>query len=122
MNLKQYHLVKGCLKAGHSGLSTAVDLVSGHPAEVGAAGDRVLQLLDLVKVVGHGGQLADIAHQVTHVECRWEGGDCLEKVDPGVRSPRIGGGAVLSQIAACLPESSLLSQVSRVIGEAIPPN
>ena len=37
------HLVKGSLEAGHRGLSTAVDLVAGHPAEVGAARDRVLQ-------------------------------------------------------------------------------
>merc|ERR1711971_558024 len=35
------HLVKGSLKAGHGGLSAAVDLVTGHPAEVGAARDRV---------------------------------------------------------------------------------
>ena len=61
-----HHLVKGGLKARHSGLSTAVDLVARHPAEVRAACDRILQLLDLVKVVGHGRQLAHVAHQVAH--------------------------------------------------------
>ena len=89
MKLKNRHLVKGSLKTRHGWLAAAVDLVAGHPPEVGTARNRVLQLLDLVKVVGHGGQLADIAHQVAHpneFECRWGGGDCLEKVEPGLRS------------------------------------
>ena len=48
-----HHLVKGGLKAGHGGLSTAVDLVARDPPEVGTPGDGVGQLLDLFEVISH---------------------------------------------------------------------
>ena len=47
------HLLKGLLESLVSGLAAAVDLVSGHLSEVGASGDRVGELLDLLKVISH---------------------------------------------------------------------
>merc|ERR1719431_275627 len=48
------HLVESDLQSGEGRLATAVDLVAGHPAEVWNPGNRIRQLLDLFKVVGHG--------------------------------------------------------------------
>ena len=78
MTKTEEHLVEGGLQGSCSGLATAVhlnhfsirireitmiifsddgDLVSGDPPEVGHPGDGVGQLLDLLKVVGHGHSL-----------------------------------------------------------------
>merc|ERR1712045_84764 len=48
------HLLQSLLEAISSGLAAQVDLVAGDPPEVGASGDWVGQLLDLLEVVGHG--------------------------------------------------------------------
>ena len=47
------HLLQSLLEALVSGLTAAVDLVSGHSPEVGASGNRVRKLLDLLKVISH---------------------------------------------------------------------
>ena len=78
LGVHEEHLVEGGLQGSCSGLATAVhlnhfsirireitmiifsddgDLVSGDPPEVGHPGDGVGQLLDLLKVVGHGHSL-----------------------------------------------------------------
>merc|ERR1711936_1474 len=46
-------LLQGLLEALDGGLAAAVDLEAGHTTEVGASGDRVRELLDLVEMVGH---------------------------------------------------------------------
>merc|ERR1719180_573404 len=51
------YLVEGGLKGRCSGLTTQVHLVTGDPSEVGDARDWIRQLLDLLKVVGHGHSL-----------------------------------------------------------------
>ena len=48
------YLVDGVLEAGDGRLAAAVDLVARHAAEVGDAFDGILQLLDLLEVIGHG--------------------------------------------------------------------
>ena len=48
------NLLTGLLEAVLGGLAAAVDLVAGHAAEVGDAFDGILQLLDLLEVIGHG--------------------------------------------------------------------
>ena len=48
------HLLQALLESLSCGLATEVDLVSGDPPEVGASGNRLRQLLDLLKMVSHG--------------------------------------------------------------------
>ena len=48
------NLLTGLLEAVLGGLAAAVDLVARHAAEVGDAFDGILQLLDLLEVIGHG--------------------------------------------------------------------
>merc|ERR1719234_1548091 len=54
------HLFQGSLESRHCRLSTAVNLVSRDPPEVGASGDWVRKLLDFLKVVGHRHGLPDL--------------------------------------------------------------
>merc|ERR1712165_27254 len=46
-------LVDGSLESSDGGLTAAVDLVSGHPAEVGHTIDLFRQFLDFVEMIGH---------------------------------------------------------------------
>ena len=48
------YLLASLLEAILGGLSTAVDFVAGDTAEVGDSFDGILQLLDLLEVIGHG--------------------------------------------------------------------
>merc|ERR1719318_374927 len=63
-------LGQSCLKPSNGGLAAAVDLVSWNSAEVGASGNWIRELLDLLEVIGHGGGLPNF-WIFSHAETWW---------------------------------------------------